>query len=37
MTLAVGETIPPGLVREEIERRVHSAINMLESGPEASA
>jgi 1-acyl-sn-glycerol-3-phosphate acyltransferase len=37
MSLAVGETIPPGLVREEIERRVHSAINMLESGPEASA
>ena len=27
----VGETIPPGLKREEIERRVHAAINALES------
>lgn len=26
----VGETIPPGLQREEIERRVHAAINALE-------
>lgn len=26
----VGETIPPGLKREEIEQRVHSAINALE-------
>ncbi len=28
----VGETIPPGLTREEIGRRVHAAINALESG-----
>lgn len=27
----VGETIPPGLDREEVERRVHAAINALES------
>ncbi len=27
----VGETIPPGLKRDEIERRVHAAINALES------
>ena len=27
----VGETIPPGLKRVEIERRVHAAINALES------
>lgn len=33
VTFKVGETIPPGLKREEIERRVHSAINALESGP----
>lgn len=30
--LKVGETIPPGLKRGEIERRVHAAINALESG-----
>jgi 1-acyl-sn-glycerol-3-phosphate acyltransferase len=29
ITLAVGETIPPGLPREEIEQRVHAAINAL--------
>jgi 1-acyl-sn-glycerol-3-phosphate acyltransferase len=30
----VGEVIPPGLKREEIEARVHAAINALEpSGP----
>jgi 1-acyl-sn-glycerol-3-phosphate acyltransferase len=33
----VGETIPPGLSREEVEARVHAAINALESGAEASA
>lgn len=27
---AIGETIPPGLKREEIEARVHAAINALE-------
>ncbi len=29
ITLAVGEPIPPGLPREEVERRVHVAINAL--------
>jgi 1-acyl-sn-glycerol-3-phosphate acyltransferase len=33
----VGKAIPPGLQRDEIERRVHAAINVLESGPEARA
>ena len=37
MTLAVGELIPAGLGRDEIERRVHAAINALDSGPEAGA
>jgi 1-acyl-sn-glycerol-3-phosphate acyltransferase len=27
----VGETIPPGLKRDEIEARVHAAINALET------
>jgi 1-acyl-sn-glycerol-3-phosphate acyltransferase len=30
VTFKVGETIPRGLKRDEIERRVHSAINALE-------
>ena len=34
VTLKVGETIPPGLKREEIEARVHSAINALELAPQ---
>jgi 1-acyl-sn-glycerol-3-phosphate acyltransferase len=25
----IGETIPPGLKREEVEARVHTAINAL--------
>ena len=29
VTFRVGETIPPGLPREEIESRVHAAINVL--------
>lgn len=29
MTYKVGETIPPGLPREEVEVRVHAAINIL--------
>jgi 1-acyl-sn-glycerol-3-phosphate acyltransferase len=33
VTFRVGETIPPGLNRHEIERRVHAAINAL--GPDA--
>lgn len=35
VTLKVGETIPPGLKRDEIEARVHLAINILDSGSEA--
>ena len=31
VTFKVGETIPPGLKREEIERQVHAAINALET------
>ena len=37
VTFKVGETIPPGLKRDEIERRVHAAINALGSGAEAGA
>ncbi len=37
VTFKVGDTIPPGLKRDEIERRVHGAINALASGAEASA
>jgi 1-acyl-sn-glycerol-3-phosphate acyltransferase len=31
VTFRVGETIPPGLGREEVESRVHAAINVLNS------
>ena len=34
VTLKVGEVIPAGLKRDEIEARVHAAINALESGAE---
>jgi 1-acyl-sn-glycerol-3-phosphate acyltransferase len=37
VTFKVGEPIPPGLKRSEVERLVHSAINALELGSEASA
>jgi 1-acyl-sn-glycerol-3-phosphate acyltransferase len=37
VTLKVGETIPSGLKRDEIERRVHAAINSLELAPQAGA
>jgi 1-acyl-sn-glycerol-3-phosphate acyltransferase len=37
VTFQVGETIPPGLDRDEIEARVHRAINALELGAEARA
>lgn len=37
MTFRVGETIPPGLPRAEIEARVHAAINALESGAKVRA
>jgi 1-acyl-sn-glycerol-3-phosphate acyltransferase len=34
ITFRVGETIPAGLKRDEIEARVHAAINALELAPE---
>jgi len=34
VTLKVGETIPAGLKREEVETAVHAAINALELGPQ---
>ena len=37
VTLKVGETIPPGLKRAEIETRVHAAINALELAPQPRA
>ena len=33
----IGEPIPPGLKREEIEARVHAGINALELAPELRA
>jgi 1-acyl-sn-glycerol-3-phosphate acyltransferase len=35
VTIQVGEIIPAGLPRKEIEARVHAAINALESGAQA--
>jgi hypothetical protein len=35
VTFRIGEIIPAGLKRDEIEARVHTAINALESGAEA--
>ncbi|MFL6765199.1 MAG: lysophospholipid acyltransferase family protein [Sphingomicrobium sp.] len=37
VTLKIGETIPPGLKRDQIEARVHAAINALELAAEARA
>lgn len=37
VTLKVGETIPAGLRRDQIEARAHAAINALELAPQASA
>lgn len=37
VTFRVGETIPPGLDRDEVEIRVHAAINALESAAQAGA
>ena len=37
VTFKVGEIIPAGLKRDEIEARVHAAINALELAPEARA
>jgi 1-acyl-sn-glycerol-3-phosphate acyltransferase len=34
VTFKVGDTIPPGMKRDDIERQVHAAINALESGPQ---
>jgi len=37
VTLKVGDTIPPGLKRDDVEARVHAAINAFELTPEARA
>jgi 1-acyl-sn-glycerol-3-phosphate acyltransferase len=37
VTFRIGETVPPGLKRDEIEARIHAAINSLDSAPEARA
>lgn len=37
VTFKVGDTIPPGLKRAEVEARVHAAINVLELAPQARA
>lgn len=37
VTVSIGETIPAGLPRKEVEARVHAAINALESGAKARA
>ena len=37
VTFKVGDVIPAGLGREEVEARVHAAINALESAAQASA
>jgi 1-acyl-sn-glycerol-3-phosphate acyltransferase len=37
VTIKVGEALPAGLPRKEIEARVHSAINALELGPQAGS
>lgn len=34
VTFRIEQTIPPGLKRDEVERRVHAAINSLESAPQ---
>ncbi|HEX3677399.1 MAG TPA: lysophospholipid acyltransferase family protein, partial [Sphingomicrobium sp.] len=37
VTVKIGESIPAGLPRSEIEARVHAAINRFELGPEAGS
>ena len=37
MTIRIGETIPAGLSRADIEARVYTAVNALESGAETGA
>ena len=35
VTMSVGAPVPPGLSRQEIEKRIHAHINALELGPKA--
>jgi 1-acyl-sn-glycerol-3-phosphate acyltransferase len=37
VTFKVGETVPPGLKRDDVEARVHRAINAFELAPQPSA
>jgi 1-acyl-sn-glycerol-3-phosphate acyltransferase len=37
ITYKVGATIPAGLPRDEVEARVHAAINVLNSAPFVSS
>jgi 1-acyl-sn-glycerol-3-phosphate acyltransferase len=37
INIIIGDPIPPGLKREEVERRVHSSINAIELGAKAGA
>lgn len=37
VTIKVGDPIPAGLARKEIEARVHASINIFELGPEAGS
>jgi 1-acyl-sn-glycerol-3-phosphate acyltransferase len=37
VTFRIGEAVPPGLKRDEVEARVHSAINAFELSPQARA
>jgi 1-acyl-sn-glycerol-3-phosphate acyltransferase len=37
VTFKVGETVPPRLKRDEVEARIHAAINALELAPQARA
>lgn len=37
VTVKLGATVPSGLKRQEVEQRVHAAINALESAPQARA
>jgi 1-acyl-sn-glycerol-3-phosphate acyltransferase len=37
VTFKIGETVPPGLKREEVDKRVHAAINSLELASEPRA
>lgn len=37
VTILIGDTVPAGLSRQDLEDRVHPAINTLESGPQPGA